>query len=123
MDTNLMKRLKARAETSSFLNNPLMNPRFSRSKLINDKIRMETIKKPEKIENFLASPELKSQVFEHFLQELEVRLGYKIPHDSIDHAAKFIKDKLTYKIQCSITELHEFWKKIEKVLLDFETFN
>lgn len=123
MDTNLMKRLKARAESSSFLNNPLMNPRFSRSKLINDKIRMETIKKPEKIESFLTSPELKSQVFEHFLQELELRLGYKIPHDSIDHAAKFIKDKLTYKIQCSIAELHEFWKKIEKILLDFETFN
>lgn len=120
MDTNVMKRLKARAESNSFLIDPLIYPKFSRSKIINDKIR---IKKPEKIESFLSNPESKSQIFKYFLQELEVRLGFKVPNDSIDHAAKFIKDKLTYKIECSLAELHEFSKKIEKIILDYESFN
>jgi hypothetical protein len=121
MDTYLMKSLKTCEEPQISLNPTMVNPRLSRSKLINDKIRLETVKKPEKIENFLNS-ECKTKALQFFLKELELRLGYKIPQDSLENVAKFLKGKLSYHIKCSLAELQEFSKKIEKILMEVENF-
>lgn len=121
MDNNAVKRVKGRSDSQCLLQSMIIKQNIQNSRVLNSHFRAKAFRKTEIVRD---KTELdKEEALQYVLSELELCLGFRIPKQTLQHAADYLKKKLEHKIICSVRELDEFSQKIKKVLSDVENFD
>lgn len=122
MDFSSLRRARNRPGSQASLQTMIIKPNIPNSKVMNSNYRTTAFRKTEKTELNWDKNEFDKGDLNHFVSELEVRLGFCIPKQSLQQVSEFLRQKLEYKVNCSVSELHQFSQKLNWVLINIESF-
>lgn len=121
MDANVVRRVKGRSDSHALIQSMIIKQNIQNSRMLNTHLRTKAFRKTEIVRDKVELD--KEEALQYVLGELELGLGFRIPKQTLQHAADYLKKKLEYKIICSVSELDEFSHKIQKVLREVENFD